>query len=175
MGILSTLKQEADTPENFGNNGTQWRRQCRTLSGEQGVEAVNKELMAFVPATLKSKEAGKFVPDVSQAALCTTALVHGLVNDLAALKKFCPRFDKAHVRYMRQSFGLVLGYKAKADKALLDALKKLGHYGAANGLVKVGQPVFFLDDTEAKVIAPKATVIPTVEAPKGKGKGKPKK
>lgn len=153
--LLNSLKIEADIPEGFGNNGTQYRRNNKTVSGAEGVTVIMKETSAFIPAFLKSKEAGKAVPEVSQSALCSTALIHGLINDLANLKKVCPRFDKAHLRYIRDSFGLNIAYVAKATKELIEALKECGHYGANNGS-KIGQPVFFLNDVEAIVKPVKA-------------------
>lgn len=165
--LLSAIRQEADTPACFGNNGTQYRRGNKTLSGEAGIIQALKELNAFVPEVLKMKEAGKRGNAVSQSTLCTTALAHGIYNDFAALRKPCGRLDKAHLRYIEKCAGLVIGYKEKASAELITALKKVGHYGAIHGLVKIGAPVFFLNDVRAIVKEPE--VIPTPSPKTGKG------
>ena len=164
--LLSTLKIDADTPENFGNSGTQYRRNCKTASGAEGVRLVLKELQAFVPEVKAMRDTGKRTDKVSQSTLCTTALAHGLYNDFAALKKVCPRLDKAHLRYIEKSAGMIISYVAKAPAALIAELKKIGHEGAVSGIAKVGAPVFFLNDTTALV--KQATPAPST----GKGKVK---
>jgi len=175
--MFTEMKLDNELP--VSGNGSRYKRQCRTASGDAGIKSVLQELLAFVPETLKAIAEKKQSSKVTESAACSCMFAHGLTPNFESVNGvFTRSANNGHVAYMRDTHGIDIARVSKATKGLIAALKSVGHYGACNGIVKEGMPVFYVSDVRALVKAPKTAMPETPktampETPKAKtAKGK---